>query len=183
LPSSDVRPAALEAAALADVVETVVKAALGPVVGRLRALEGSAADLVALGAVSARLGPLEAAAAELAAVKVWLAGLDSRAAVAGPAGPAGADGLGFDDLTVDYDGERTLTVKFLRGERVKAFTVTLPIPIYRGVFCDGKAYERGDSVTWGGSTWLCNADTGKRPGDGDPAWTLAVKRGRDGARS
>jgi hypothetical protein len=51
---------------------------------------------------------------------------------------------------------------------------------YRGVFLDGQAYDRGQIVTWAGSTWHANETTGTRPGDGAKAWTLMVKRGRDG---
>ena len=45
---------------------------------------------------------------------------------------------------------------------------------------DGKTYERGDGVTWAGSEWHCNEPTTTKPGDGSKAWTLKVKRGRDG---
>jgi hypothetical protein len=51
---------------------------------------------------------------------------------------------------------------------------------YRGVHEAGTAYDAGDTVTYGGSLWHCNSLTKDRPGEGNPAWTLAVKRGRDG---
>lgn len=51
---------------------------------------------------------------------------------------------------------------------------------YRGIFASGTAYNLGDTVTHGGSLWHCNGLTKDRPGDGEAAWTLAVKRGRDG---
>lgn len=51
---------------------------------------------------------------------------------------------------------------------------------YRGVFAAGSSYDAGDTVTFGGSLWHCNAATTDRPGDNADAWTLAVKRGRDG---
>jgi hypothetical protein len=51
---------------------------------------------------------------------------------------------------------------------------------YQGVYQDGKAYELGDVTTWAGSTWHCNEPTETKPGDGSKAWTLMVKRGRDG---
>jgi hypothetical protein len=59
----------------------------------------------------------------------------------------------------------------------KSFSV--PVQIYRGVYVEGKTYERGDTVTWGGSQWHCDEHTAERPGDGG-TWRLAVKRGRDG---
>lgn len=52
--------------------------------------------------------------------------------------------------------------------------------IYRGVHADGEQYDVGNTCTFGGSLWHCNEATKSRPGDGSAAWTLAVKRGRDG---
>lgn len=69
----------------------------------------------------------------------------------GPPGPAGANGI---------DGKAGLT--------------------YCGVYQDGKTYEPGEIVTWAGSTWHCHAATTSKPGEGATAWTLMVKRGRDG---
>lgn len=51
---------------------------------------------------------------------------------------------------------------------------------FEGVYQDGKAYDLGHLVTWGGSSWHCNETTTTKPGDGSKAWTLMVKRGRDG---
>ncbi|MCO5335858.1 hypothetical protein [Delftia tsuruhatensis] len=49
---------------------------------------------------------------------------------------------------------------------------------YDGPHETGKVYDKGTFVTHDGSLWHCNHKTASRPGDG-PAWTLAVKRGRD----
>jgi hypothetical protein len=51
---------------------------------------------------------------------------------------------------------------------------------YQGVYVEGKSYDVGELVTWGGSMWHCNEATELKPGEGSKAWTLAVKRGRDG---
>lgn len=51
---------------------------------------------------------------------------------------------------------------------------------YRGIFDAGTFYDVGDTVRQGGSLWHCNQLTKDRPGEGSAAWTLAVKRGRDG---
>jgi hypothetical protein len=108
-------------------------------------------------------------------------GLPGRDGVDGQNGKDGAEGLGFGDLVVDHDGERTFTLKAVRGEIVKPLGVfTLPVAIYRGVWMDGKAYDPHDSVTWAGSEWHCQIATTTKPGDGSKAWTLKVKRGRDG---
>lgn len=94
-------------------------------------------------------------------------------------GKDGADGLGFDDMEAVYDGEKTITLKFVRGERVKEFAFTLPVVIDRGIYTEGKTYSAGDGVTWGGSFWIAQKETSSKPGEGGD-WRLAVKKGRDG---
>lgn len=98
----------------------------------------------------------------------------------GIAGKDGRDGFGFDDFAVVHDGERGFTFRFTKGEQVKDFPFTVPVDIYRGVYVEGRTYERGDGATWGGSEWHCNETTTSKPGDGSKSWTLKVKRGRDG---
>lgn len=113
----------------------------------------------ALAPVVTRLRELESdraadatAAADLGA---RVAALETREPVPGPPGPPGPAG------PAGADGIAGMT--------------------YKGVWAPGD-YARGDVVTRDGSLWHCNADTATRPGDGGPAWTLAVKRGRDGGR-
>jgi hypothetical protein len=118
--------------------------------------------------------------------------LEARAPIPGPAGKdgidgkdgkdgeRGTDGLGFDDMDVEFDGDRTLSLKFARGKDVRRWPIVLPFQRYQGVFMDGKSYETGDVVTWAGSTWHANEPTSMKPGDGSKAWTLSVKKGRDG---
>lgn len=97
----------------------------------------------------------------------------------GEPGKDGADGLGFDDLSFDYDGEKTITLRFVKGDQVKEFPVVMPVVIDRGVFSEGKTYSPGDGVTWGGSFWIAQEETGEKP-DSAKGWRLAVKKGRDG---
>jgi integrin beta 3 len=93
----------------------------------------------------------------------------------------GRDGLSIDDLSIEYDGERTMTLVFSRGDKRKEIPVIFPAMIYRGVFESGRDYARGDTVTLNGSLYHCNvAATVARPGDGSADWTLSVKHGRDG---
>ncbi len=94
-------------------------------------------------------------------------------------GKDGENGLGFDDLDALYDGEKTVTLKFSRGEKVKEFKFTLPVVIDRGIYAEGKDYMAGDGVTWGGSFWIAQKDTASKPGEGGD-WRLSVKKGRDG---
>jgi len=131
----------------------------------------------------------------LAAVSERVAVVETRAPVPGPAGQDGTkgvdgvnglngadgrDGLGFDDLTVAFDGDRTLDLTFARGTERKSFPIVLPFLKYCGVYQDGKAYTAGDVVTWAGSTWTAAEATTTKPGDGSKSWQLCVKRGRDG---
>jgi hypothetical protein len=92
----------------------------------------------------------------------------------------GRDGLSIEDLSLEYDGERTVTFVFARGEKRTDLPVVFPLMIYRGVFEAGRCYVRGDTVTLNGSMYHCNAPTTARPGDGSADWTLSVKHGRDG---
>lgn len=108
-------------------------------------------------------------------------GAPGRDGANGERGVNGQDGFGFEQMSAMFDGERTLTLRFERGHEVKDFPIKLVgLPLYRDVYLEGKAYERGDSVTWGGSEWHCCDDTRTKPGEGSKAWKLKVKRGRDG---
>lgn len=94
----------------------------------------------------------------------------------------GVDGMGFDDLVVEYDGERTFTVALVRGERRKAHSFKLPMMLYRKVYAEKVSYDRGDVVTWGGSSWVALKDAPQgKPGDASRDWQLIVKKGRDGS--
>ena len=108
-------------------------------------------------------------------------GLPGAPGPAGRDGAAGADGLGFDDLQLEFDGERRVTFKLINGERVKVLpTVVMPCQIYRGVYRPETSYERGDTVSFGGSIWCSKTDTCEKPGNGCKDWQLACKHGRDG---
>jgi hypothetical protein len=102
----------------------------------------------------------------------------------GKDGKDGQDALGFDDIDVQHDGERTFRFKFVRGERVKEFgPFTVPLVIDRGVYQAGTVYEKGDGVTWAGSYWIAQESTTAKPGEAgmqSRAWRLAVKKGGDG---
>lgn len=97
-----------------------------------------------------------------------------------PKAKDGIDGLGFDDVKVEYDNERALDIVFERDGAERRFTIKLPVPIYREVFKPGTSYEHHDQVTYAGSTWHALKATDARPGDGNEDWRLVVKRGRDG---
>lgn len=52
---------------------------------------------------------------------------------------------------------------------------------WKGVWQPGTQALAGEFWTEGGSVWHCNEATTDRPGNGSNAWTLSVKRGRDGS--
>lgn len=106
-------------------------------------------------------------------------GRDGRDGAKGDPGKDGADGLGFDDMEATYDGGRTITLRFARGDRVKEFAFEVPMVIDRGVYSQGREYSPGDGVTWAGSYWIAQERTREKPDTGK-GWRLAVKRGRDG---
>jgi hypothetical protein len=94
----------------------------------------------------------------------------------------GKDGFGFDDITLEYDGERSFVIVMEReGKESKRFPVEMPIVIYRGVYDASEEYKRGDCVTWDGCTWIAKEATTEKPGPGQSDfWQLSVKKGRDG---
>jgi integrin beta 3 len=108
-------------------------------------------------------------------------GLDGINGKDGRDGINGKDGLGVGDFDVAHDGERMFTLRWMNGEKKEERVFVVPCQIYRGVFKEGETYARGDTVTFGGSLWHCNGETADKPGDGAKSWTLAAKRGRDGA--
>jgi len=155
----------------------------------VRALVPAVRDLVAdaVAPVAARLAALEALPPPRdgqpgAPGPPGRDGHDGAPGAPGADGRAGLDGLGLDGLSAAYDGARTLTLSLAAGDRTQAYTLTLPVPLYQGVWQKGARYTRGDLVTFGGSVWHANTDPAPdaKPGDGSSTWQLAVKRGQDG---
>jgi hypothetical protein len=130
--------------------DAVVLTMKGALTPVLERLAAAETRLAALGALDGRLTTLEAVRERVAALEA----LEPPAGPPGPPGPAGRDGLDGKDGT--------------------------PGLRYCGVYADGRGYALGDIVTWAGSMWHCHDATTTKPGDGSPAWTLMVKRGRDG---
>lgn len=168
--------------------QEVSVAALSSVRDRMVTVETKTAGLSDARAV------IEPLAEQMTVVRERVAALEARAPIAGPPGKDGQDGkdgqpgqpgrdgidgLGFEDMDVAFD-DRTLTLKFERGQLKKTWPITLPYLQYEGVYIEGKSYDRGSVVTWAGSTWHANEQTTSKPGEGSKAWTLIVKRGRDG---
>lgn len=143
-----------------EAVAAAINAATAPLLEKIKSLEAQQ---------EAQFIKLEQRAAEM--VKSLPLPAD------GKDGRDGRDGVGFDDLEVEYDGKKTVTFRLTRGDVEKSFDLVLPIILDAGIYKEGAAYQAGDGVTWGGSFWIAQKDTGKKPDTGD--WRLAVKRGRD----
>jgi hypothetical protein len=107
---------------------------------------------------------------------------DGKSLKVGPiVGRDGKDGLGFEDMAVDYDGERTLHLSWEKDGARKEHSLRFSVPLYRGTFASGADYEKGDCVTWGGSIWIAQVDAPEgNPSEASKDWKLAVKRGRNG---
>jgi hypothetical protein len=159
--------------AIADVVVATIHRAFAPVLARLDATDH-------------RLATVDRAIDAVAMLRERVAVIEARPPIPGPAGADGtpgrdgADGLGFDDMGLEFDGERTLAFTFKRGDVVKSFPVTLPFLRYQGSYQHDYAYVPGDVVTSGGAAWHCQKPTTFRPGDAVDAWRLMVRKGRDG---
>lgn len=153
-----------------------VDKALSPLESRLKALEDrpAAKDGVGVaGAVIDRDGHLILTLSDGKTVELGLVvGKD------GDPGPKGFD-LGDFDADLGADG-RTIELAFGAGEDRVTRALQLPTMIYRGVFEQGRTYEVGDVVTWGGSGWACVERSEERPGEGAKGWKLAVKKGDRG---
>ena len=99
----------------------------------------------------------------------------------GEPGKAGRDGFNLEDFDASVmDDGRTVLLSFTGQAMDYKVELGFPVMLYRGVYKDSQSYERGDTVTWGGSLWHCDQDTAEKPGDGSKAWTLCAKKGRDG---
>lgn len=98
-----------------------------------------------------------------------------------PAPRDGRDGLGFDDFSVSYDGQRGFVFMFIRDGRTKEFPFTVPLVLDRGYWNEGMQCAQGDAVTHEGTLWIAIRDTKARPGfQAKEDWRIGARGGRDG---
>ena len=92
-------------------------------------------------------------------------------------GRDGKDGADFTTFSLDYDGERTVTIKGDGGE----ITKRLDLPLDRGYWREGMACEKSDIVTNDGNAWLALKDTKSKPCiENKDDWRIFARKGRDG---
>lgn len=97
----------------------------------------------------------------------------------GENGKDGRDGADLTEVGLEFDGERTVTVKGRTGEVSKR----LPIPLWRGYWSECVVAERGDILTHNGTAYIAVVDNPKcEPGVGkyDHEWKVFTRKGRDG---
>ena len=107
---------------------------------------------------------------------------DGRDGVDGKDGTNGRDGLGFEDVEFSYDGERTVTAKFVRGGSIlKEIPWRFPVVIDRGYWRKGFQAQKGDACTHDGHWWIALKDTGSEPTiNAKDDWRIGARKGRDG---
>jgi hypothetical protein len=91
----------------------------------------------------------------------------------------GRDGVDLTELSVDFDGERTVTVKGRTG----TVTKRVPIPLWRGYWSPDVVAEKSDILTHNGTAYIAIVDNPKcEPGVGkyDHEWKVFARKGRDG---
>lgn len=91
----------------------------------------------------------------------------------------GRDGVDLTELSIDFDGERTVTVKGRTGEVTKR----VPVPLWRGYWSPGVVAEKADILTHNGTAYIAIVDNPKcEPGVGkyDHEWKVFARKGADG---
>lgn len=187
------RVVAVEAKALQPVWTMPPEAGFDDLKDRLKTLEtraeGPSPTDMALVDVRERMTNLErrmsdeTMAKEVSALRERVGIMEVKGQMPGPPGKDGAngkDGIGFDDLSVEFDGDRTLALKFERGDVTKTFPIALPFLRYKGIYQQGQEYVQGDTVTYANQLWYCHEPTITPPNDGSKVWQLCVRKGRDG---
>lgn len=92
------------------------------------------------------------------------------------------EGNSFESMTVEHDGKRDVTIKWIKGGREETKTLHFDCVLDAGFYKDGMQVQKGDGLTFGGSYWIAQVDTDTKPEIGNPHYRLAVRKGRDGKR-
>lgn len=96
-------------------------------------------------------------------------------------GRDGADGVGFDDMSAEVDGEGRVLLKFMKGAQIKEFPLEFGIPVYRGYWREGRKCKSGHMLTHDGNVWIALRDNCSKPcHENKEDWQLSVRKGRDG---
>ena len=89
----------------------------------------------------------------------------------------GKDGVAMPVL--DWDGERTFTIKAPTGEVLQI--AKMPIPLDKGYWREGMRCEKGDVVTHDGVAWIALRDTNTKPClTNKDDWRILARKGGKG---
>lgn len=87
---------------------------------------------------------------------------------------------GYPQYEIEQIDGRTFSLVVTDSLGVKTQSkFVIPAMIDKGVWQEG-LYQKGDTVSRGGSIWTAQKDTETRPGTEQSDWRLSVKKGRDG---
>ena len=97
----------------------------------------------------------------------------------GAPGKDGRDGVAMP--TIEWDGERTVTVKAHTGEVLQV--AKIGIPMDKGYWRHGMSCEKGDIVTHDGIAWIALRETRATPTVANKEdWRIFTRKGKDGDR-
>lgn len=151
-------------------------------------INGKDAPPVDLDEIARRAAVLVPAGKDGAPGRDGLPGIPGRDGAQGERGEKGLDGKDgapgrdgtLDELRVEQVDDRRWRFVRSDGTPMPGDPIYMSVTVYKGVFVDGTAYDKGDAVTSGGSLWIARETTKNRPGEGSTAWQLAAKEGRRG---
>lgn len=107
-------------------------------------------------------------------------GMDAEPGKDGRDGRDGKDGIAsLDQITAIASKTVDDRLASEVQKQVAEVFAAQPILKYRDVYQAGTEYRPGEAVSWGGQVYIATEPTSAKPGD-SKAWSLAVKRGRDG---
>ncbi len=104
-------------------------------------------------------------------------GVSWKVLIEGPAEPRGIASVELADT--DDPRVKSVHIKFTDGMVDSSRIRFKGIQLFKGVHESG-TYEQGDTVTHGGSQWVCTVESTKETPGASHDWQLSVKRGKDG---
>lgn len=96
-------------------------------------------------------------------------------------GLPGRDAFPLESVQIELvDEGKTLAITMGNGKDTVTRKIPFPGIRWRGYFKDGETYMYGDTLQSRGSSFMAIATTTEPPNEGNKAWILLVKAGRDG---
>lgn len=90
---------------------------------------------------------------------------------------------GIADIEISMEDFRNLTISIKKSNgEIEEKNFSIPVVLDRGIYSSEKEYSVGDSVSFGGSSWIAQKNTSEKPGSSSD-WRLSVKKGAAGKGS